>query len=61
MSEITLHNFFLFIILFELHYSLLLTVLSLAGEFILRIILAIMRVFGGIDLNSFTNGYEKGL
>ena len=56
MNDITLPNIFLFIILVGVPYTLLLTVVSLADGFILYIILAIIRVYGGIDLNSFTGG-----
>ncbi len=49
-SDITLLDIVLFIILVGLPYTLLLTALSLAGGFILRIILAIMRVYGGMTL-----------
>lgn len=40
-------------------YTLLLNAVGLAGGFILPILLAMMQVFGGINLNSFTTGYEK--
>lgn len=59
VSDITLPDIFLFIILVGLSYTLLLTAIGLAGGFILSIILAIMRVYGGIELNSFTSGYER--
>ena len=50
VSDITLLDIILFIILVGLPYTLLLTAVGLAGEFILRIILAIMRVYSGMTL-----------
>ena len=58
MSDITLPDIFLFNILVGLPYKLLLTTVGLAGGFILCIILSIIRVYGGIDLNSFKSGHE---
>jgi len=59
VSDITLPDIFLFIILVGLPYTLLLTAIGLTGGFVLRILLAIMRVYDDIDLNSFTSGHER--
>lgn len=60
MSDIpSILDIFLYIIRRGLPNTLLLTALGLFGGFILGILLAIMRVYGGKELNWFASGYEK--
>ena len=51
VSNITLPDILLFIIMVGLPYTLLLPAVGLASGFILTIIQAVMRIFGDMDLN----------
>lgn len=60
MSDVpSILDIFLYIVRRGLPNTLLLTVLGLLCGFIIGIFLAIMRVYGGIELNWFASGYEK--
>ncbi|MFW9818548.1 MAG: amino acid ABC transporter permease [Candidatus Thorarchaeota archaeon] len=50
---------FLFVIIVGLPNTLVLTALGLIWGFLIGIILAIMRVYGGVELRWFATGYER--
>jgi polar amino acid transport system permease protein len=52
-------NALFFVLENGLIYTLFITAVSLASGFVLGLTLAIMRVYGGIELNWLANGYEK--
>jgi len=56
---IIIWDIFSLIIINGLAITLLLTVVGLLGGFILGLSLALMRVYGGKELNWFASGYEK--
>jgi polar amino acid transport system permease protein len=50
---------FFFIIRYGLFYTLLITLISLSFGFVLGLSIAIMRVYGGIEIGWISSGYEK--